>query len=228
MFDEGHCILQWGDTFQPEYGLVERLRWFLPDVPFLVSSATIQLLNVSKLKDKLTMQKNFTFFHQSNDCPNVFYVVCSMKYPWKSFEDLAFLILKGWQPGDPLPLKFLVFFDNKKEAESAAQFLGNRLSLELRERLPWFHAGMTSFFRVEQVASFKDGETWGLFATDSGGMVWYLISFINIDSKRHIGIGYTRYTPCSAMEASSAARDSTPALWETGPRWKRCSSNFDC
>lgn len=81
------------------------------------------------------------------------------------------MIPKGWQAGDSIPPKFLVFFDNKKEAESVPRFLGDRVSLELREKLPWFHAGMTSFFRVEKVASFKDGETWGLFSTDSGGMV---------------------------------------------------------
>ena len=68
----------------------------------------------------------------------------------------------------------------------------------------------------------------GASLPDSGGMVWYLISFINIDSRRHIGVGYTRCIPCSAMEASLTAKDSTLVVWETGPRWKRCSSNFDC
>ena len=80
-------------------------------------------------------------------------------------------MLKGLQAGDSIPPKFLVFFDNKKEAESVARFLGDRVSLKLREKLPWFHTGMTSFFRVEKVASFKDGKTWGLFSTDSGEMV---------------------------------------------------------
>ncbi|RPD52129.1 hypothetical protein L227DRAFT_472291, partial [Lentinus tigrinus ALCF2SS1-6] len=71
---------------------------------------------------------------------------------------------------DPPPPKFMVFFDNKKEAEAASRFLASRVPLALRRKIPWFHAGMSKFFRVEEVDRFAKGETWGLAATDSGGM----------------------------------------------------------
>src|ERR1700683_3001651 len=112
----------------------------------MVLSATIQLSKIPVLKDKMSMHKRFKFFHRSNDRPNVFYAVQAMKYPRKSFEDLAFLIPRVWKEGDPLPPKFLVFFDNKKEAELAACFLHERVPLKLRDKLAWVHAGMTSFF----------------------------------------------------------------------------------
>ncbi len=40
IFDEGHCVSHWG-AFQPDYKQVGSLRYLLPDVPFLVASATL-------------------------------------------------------------------------------------------------------------------------------------------------------------------------------------------
>ncbi|KAI0074536.1 hypothetical protein K474DRAFT_1578834, partial [Panus rudis PR-1116 ss-1] len=93
-----------------------------------------------------------------------------MKYSQGSFEDLGFLIPKNWKEGDPVPPKFMIFFDNKTEAENAAKYLQSRISPELSAKVPWFHAGMTHFFRADQVLNLKSGEVWGLAATDSGGM----------------------------------------------------------
>jgi hypothetical protein len=44
----------------------------------------------------------------------------SLVFPAKSFRDLAFLIPDNFKEGDPPPPKFLIFFDNTKEAERAA------------------------------------------------------------------------------------------------------------
>ncbi len=78
-----------------------------------------------------------------------------MKHPANSYEDLGFLILKDWKEGDPVPPKFMVFFDSKKEAEAASRYLASRVSLALCDKMLWFHAGMTAFFRVEQVNCFS-------------------------------------------------------------------------
>ena len=99
-----------------------------------------------------------------------------MKHTQTSFEDLAFLVPKDWKEGDPVPKKFMVFFDSKKDAEAASKYLCSRVSLELREKIPWFHAGMTRFFRTEEVDDLKSGEVWGFAATDSGGMVIKMVT----------------------------------------------------
>ncbi len=171
VIDEGHCIIQWGNTFRPEYSEVADILWLLPDTPMCISSATMPSPMITALCDKFRFGNNYTLFHRSNDRVNIAYTVIKMKHAANSYEDLGFLVPKDWKEGDPLPPKFMVFFDSKKEAEAASRYLASRVSRELRGKLPWFHAGMTKFFRVDQVEQFTNGETWGLLATDSGGMV---------------------------------------------------------
>ncbi|PSS32230.1 hypothetical protein PHLCEN_2v1999 [Hermanssonia centrifuga] len=177
IFDEAHCIPQWGNTFRPEYGQVGDLMWHLPGVPIYLSSATIPSTMITELKEKFNLSDNYVMFQRSNDRPNIALVVKRMVYAQGSFEDLGFLVPKDWKTSQPLPQKFMIFFDNKREAEGAAAYLTSRVSLQLRDKIPWFHAGMTRFFRVEEIELFcrtsgdePTGGVWGFAATDSGGM----------------------------------------------------------
>ena len=170
-------MLQWGLSFRPEYKAATNITFYLPNIPVYLSSATMPPTVVSQLKQVFRLtDKNTTVIQRSNDRPNIAIVVRRMEYPQDSFEDLAFLVPKDWKQGDPPPPKFMVFFDNKKDAEAAAKFLQNRVSVQLRKNIPWFHAGMTRYFRVEQVARLRGEEreedgAWGFMATDSGGLV---------------------------------------------------------
>lgn len=172
VFDEAHCIVQWGDSFRPQYGQVGNIIWQLPNIPIYLSSATLTQSMITDLKEKFRITDDFVLFQRSNDRPNIALAVQQMKHSQGSYEDLAFLVPKGWQEGDAAPKKFMVFFDSKREAEAASKFLQSRVSHALREKIPWFHAGMSKYFRVEEVDRFRDGsELWGFAATDSGGMV---------------------------------------------------------
>jgi len=53
VFDEAHCISQWGDTFWNEYAHVSKLRWFLPDMLFYVTSATLPTAIFEDVQEKL-------------------------------------------------------------------------------------------------------------------------------------------------------------------------------
>ncbi len=177
VFDEAHCIPEWGEVFRPEYKEATNIPFYLPNIPVYLSSATIPPAMMVKLKHAFSLnERNTLIFRRSNDRPNIAMIVRPMKHPQSSYEDLAFLVPKDWKDGDPPPKKFMVFFNSKKEAEAAAKFLQSRVSVDLREKIPWFHAGMTRFFRTEEVKNLRDGaETengvWGFAATDSGGMV---------------------------------------------------------
>lgn len=177
IFDEAHCVLRWGLAFRPEYKAATNITFYLPSIPIYLSSATMPPALISQLKQEFRLtQQNTTVFQRSNDRPNIAIVVRRMQHPQDSYEDLAFLVPKNWKKEDPLPPKFMVFFDNKKDAEGAAKFLRSRVSLELKERIPWFHAGMTKFFRAEQVVRLRGDdkeveEVFGFSATDSGGLV---------------------------------------------------------
>lgn len=172
IFDEGHCITKWGD-FREEYRALGRLRWLLPNTVFYVTSATLSKSVLADVCRVLHLrQDNTVFFHRSNDRPNVFLGVHKMRYSASSFEDLDFLFA-GWKLGDPPPPKFLILFDSKAEAEAACKHLWERLPKELKpeEKIKWFHADMTDAFRNDEVDNIMSGDTWGLCATDSFGMV---------------------------------------------------------
>lgn len=177
IFDEAYCVLRWGLAFRPEYKAATNITFYLPSIPIYLSSATMPPALISQLKQELRLtQQNTTIFQRSNDRPNIAIVVRRMQHSQDSYEDLAFLVPKNWKKEDPLPPKFMVFFDNKKDAEGATKFLRSRVSLELKERIPWFHAGMTKFFRAEQVVKLRGDnkeveEVFGFSATDSGGLV---------------------------------------------------------
>ncbi len=68
IFDEGHCIVQWGDTFRQEYSEV-------PNLSICLSSATMPPSMVSALVEKFRFGKNYTLFHRSNDRVNIAYSV---------------------------------------------------------------------------------------------------------------------------------------------------------
>lgn len=109
----------------------------------------------------------------STDRPNIFYSVQKMKHLINSFHDLAFimsLIRERTAEGKP-PLKFLVFFNSRAEAQGGAEFLRARLPPELRESIKWFHSGMTDEFHETEIHALQVGEVYGHAATDAAGMV---------------------------------------------------------
>ena len=177
VFDEAHCVIEWGESFRAQYKEATNITFYLPNVPLYLSSATMPPDMISRLKQVFRLNDRDTeVFLRSNDRPNIALAVRRMEHPQNSFEDLAFLVPKGWKTGDSVPKKFMVFCNTKKETEAATAFLRSRVSSDLRDKVPWFHAGMTRFFRAEQVQNLRgengeEQEAWGFVATDSGGMV---------------------------------------------------------
>ncbi|KIM51721.1 hypothetical protein SCLCIDRAFT_12054 [Scleroderma citrinum Foug A] len=117
------------------------------------------------------MQKDRTVvYRQSSDRPNIKIGVRKIKYTLNSFADLMFLIPAGLKVGDPLPPKFLVFFDNIPDSIKAVTVLHQRLPPELRDRIKWFNADMSTTFKEEELENLLRGETWGFCMMTSFGM----------------------------------------------------------
>ncbi|KIJ10206.1 hypothetical protein PAXINDRAFT_16777 [Paxillus involutus ATCC 200175] len=49
-------------------------------------------------------------------------------------------------------------------------FLREQLPPELRDKIVWFHSGMTQEFRSEMIEKLRCGEIWGICCTDAAGM----------------------------------------------------------
>ncbi|KAJ7934404.1 hypothetical protein B0H13DRAFT_1591629, partial [Mycena leptocephala] len=136
VWDEGHCVSKWAG-FRPEYKEVGRLRFLIPrSIPFVIVSATLPPAVLSDVMRTLqVLPDKVTIIRRSNDRPNIHLAVREMKYPMNSFKDLAFLIPENWKPGDPLPPKFLIFFNSIADSIEAAKFLRGRLPLEYRHKI---------------------------------------------------------------------------------------------
>jgi superfamily II DNA helicase RecQ len=172
IFDEAHCIVAWGN-FRPEYQELGRLRYILPcKVPFMIASATLTLDMLQSTRRLLHLRsENLLTIHKSTDRPNVKIGVRKIKYALSSYADLAFLIPDGWRVNDPIPPKFLIFFDDIQDSIGAAKYLLGRLPLELRDKIKWFNADMTTEFKEAEVKNLINGDTWGLCTTESFGLV---------------------------------------------------------
>ena len=172
IFDEGHCISQWG-KFRDEYRHVGLLRYLIPKrIPFYTASATFPRSVLHDVHNVLHLRPGETeHILRSNDRPEISLMARGLVYPAKSFQDLAFLIPDSFKEGDPPPPKFLIFFDNTKEAERAARYLRRRLPQSLHENIKYFHSTMTPHYREDELDAMKGSHTWGLCATDAFGMV---------------------------------------------------------
>lgn len=172
IFDEGHCISQWG-KFRKEYLHLGSLRYLIPEtIPFYVASATLPSLVLLDVIDILRLRPDKTeLILRSNDRPEIQLVIRGLRYPANSFKDLAFLIPDNFKEGDPRPEKFLIFFDSTKEAERATKYLRTRLPKSLHNKIKYFHSTMTPSYREDELEAMKSSETWGLCTTDAFGMV---------------------------------------------------------
>ena len=150
IFDEAHCIQQWG-SFHKEYLHVGELRYLIPNhIPFYVASATLPPALLADVIETLHLQPGMTeHITLSNGHPNLCLMVCSLVFPANSHKDLRFLIPDNRCEGDsPLP-KFLVFFDNTKEAEATCKWIQRQLPKSEQKKVKYFHSMMMPQYREE-------------------------------------------------------------------------------
>ncbi|KIL55528.1 hypothetical protein M378DRAFT_188664 [Amanita muscaria Koide BX008] len=174
IFDEAHCISQWGD-FRSEYKLVGELRYILnKKIPFYTVSATLPRTVLTDIRQILRLRSDTVYLQRSTDRPDIRLMARPLSFPANSFRDLEFLVPRlpeGYQPGDEFTVrKFVVFFDSVREAEDAAKHLMCLLPVHLQHKIAWFHSVMTPTFRKDVTGAFRDSDLWGLCATDAFGM----------------------------------------------------------
>ncbi|TFK48355.1 hypothetical protein OE88DRAFT_1613817, partial [Heliocybe sulcata] len=92
------------------------------------------------------------------------------KYPANSFKDLAFLAPMSHKEGDCGPPKFLVFFDDWKDAEAATLYLCSCIAKEHRNKIKNFHSMMSPEYCKVIYKALRANVMWGLCVTDSFGM----------------------------------------------------------
>jgi len=172
VIDEAHCLTDWGE-FQPEYKELRRLHYILlSTIPILITSATLTKDSLSNARQLLHMHSDkMVTIRRSSDRTNIKIGVKKIKYALSSYSDLAFLIPTGWKTGDPLPPKFLIFFDDIQDSINAARYLRSRLPAEGHNLVKWFNADMSPAYKEAELGYLISGEICGFAMTKSFGMV---------------------------------------------------------
>ncbi|KAH7335285.1 P-loop containing nucleoside triphosphate hydrolase protein [Rhizoctonia solani] len=168
VFDEAHCVLEWGQ-FRPAYHRLSFLCPLLLHATFLALLATLSPAMVTELQRLLGLTA-ISVIRRSNDRHNIVPVVRAIKYPLNTLHNLAFLIPLGFNANSPPPPKFMVFMHSKKLCQEGAKFLRARLPLELQERVVWVHADMSREFNEEAMLALRNGGLYGIVCTDVAGM----------------------------------------------------------
>lgn len=120
--------------------------------------------------------KNTLELLRPNDRPNVFLAVRRIQCTASSFKDLDFLVSDVDGRPRLTKKKFIIFFDNIKEAEACCKYLRSLVCPEDKDRLIWFHSVMSDAFREEETVAIAVGERSGVCGTDSLGMVRYSLA----------------------------------------------------
>ncbi|KAF8577428.1 hypothetical protein K439DRAFT_1364734, partial [Ramaria rubella] len=79
--DEGHCVSQWGGSFQLDYASLDQLRYLLPSyVQFCVVSATLPYIILDDIHIHLHLKPDMLVIWRSNDHCNCWLVVQKMQH----------------------------------------------------------------------------------------------------------------------------------------------------
>lgn len=119
-------------------------------------------------------------------------------------RDLAFLVPEGWKEEDEAPKKFVVFFDNIREAVLAEMFLRQWLTPRYRQKIWWIHFNMLLKYKVVMVEGLKSGEIWDVCTTDSFGIVSQSLCLYmekKLLKNRSSGYRLTRHSFCCLVAA---------------------------
>ncbi|KAH9029179.1 P-loop containing nucleoside triphosphate hydrolase protein [Lactarius hengduanensis] len=148
--DRRFLDLQWSGDFRPDYANVGRLRWMVPArVVLYAALATMPCYVLAHVKLLLQMRSDTREIRLTNDRPNIHLTALEMLDPLNSSHDITRVLRFD---GDPLPLLFMVFCNDRKETE--------RICLYARSLAP---ADST-------IEKLRTNRIWGIFCTDAAGM----------------------------------------------------------
>jgi ATP-dependent DNA helicase RecQ len=157
--DEAHCVSQWGHDFRPEYFRLGEIARRLEATSIFAATATatprvaVDIIRRLGLRDPARIATGF-------ERPNLSYDVVQPR--GERAREAALLGLLS----EPGALPAIVYSGTRKRTEATA----TRLSRELGQPVPAYHAGMDRDPRAEAQRAFMAGEAPVVVATNAFGM----------------------------------------------------------
>ena len=181
VYDEAHCVSQWGLDFRPDYLNSTNVNIALKEkseskFPLLLFSATVseQIYNDFQIRfnNSITRLENYTQAYN----PIREHIAINFGLS-EDGDDKLKNIAQALYDGkfNPEKSRCLVFVRRKKDAEENIQELENKLNeifktINFTGRVSYFHAGMNAEERQDVYNAYKTGETYILLATKAFGM----------------------------------------------------------
>lgn len=158
VFDEVHCLSEWGHDFRPDYKRVaESVKHKFNNIQIVSLTATItekaklDTINILKMNDPFISSSSF-------NRENIYLGVKKFWTIWGKTKFLKNKIIHS--------KKCLIYCSSRQETETISE----KMSYLLNINTSFYHAGCSNSFRKDTQNKFKNGEIKCLFATTAFGM----------------------------------------------------------
>lgn len=179
IFDEAHCISQWGLDFRPEYlstaQTCAKMAERFPDTRIELFSATVTGQVRDDIESFISPLTGIGTDESYNPVRN--HIGMEFAITDDSTEGRATLLFHKIEESgfDPSVSRILVFSSTRKMTEEVSSLLsdklkGSSLYASLADKVGYFHAGMDAEDRSEAFEKFREGEYVILVATKAFGM----------------------------------------------------------
>jgi ATP-dependent DNA helicase RecQ len=157
--DEAHCISEWGHDFRTDYLVIGDVRHEIGSPPILALTATatreVQIDIIKQLK-----MENPAIIHRGFDRPNLSFLF--REFATKEEKWQAGLTFCRMQSG-----RGIVYMSSRTETEQFSEYLGNLIG---KERVGYYHAGLSAEERLVVQERFSNNEIQVVIATNAFGM----------------------------------------------------------
>lgn len=199
VYDEAHCLSEWGHDFRPDYRQVlSAVRDLGGTFPVTALTATATPRVKDQLIQELGLQDGVRVTHSSDREKLTYY---SYLVTGKILKLQKVVQILRWMEENHPEDRVIIYVSTRNAASRLAQALG-----KLDFKAAAYHAGMSPFARGEVQSQFKDGDLQVMVATNAFGM--------GVDQRNvRVVIHFSppRSLAAYIQEAGRAGRDRQPA-----------------
>lgn len=203
VFDEAHCLSEWGHDFRPDYRQVlTRLEQMGLKVPVTALTATATPRVREQLLTDLGLRRNLETVQATSDRPNLSYYAYRARGADTAVEKLKQTVqVLSWVQRQHPGGSAIVYVSTRNAATRLAKALK---TLDFAAEA--YHAGLSPLVRSEVQQQFKEGEVRVIVATNAFGMG---VDQSNVRAVIHFNP--PRSLAAYIQEAGRAGRDGAPA-----------------